>query len=322
MAKRRRSSSDKTPNKLKSSASKFGQIIGKTLEAAVIKLITEYLEEAHDDYELLAPKQGTMQITLPMLGGSTRQIDAAIAPKDSSDPVALIETKWLKDGRHHDDKGAWILQLREIKRRLSTVRATLAILAGYWTDALVLLLVSEGEVTAIKVATDEQVYETLQTPLNDHYGDKTVTLDASKMRESYPEPDKLAEFIIAIRDSGELENIASKWLEFKSVKDGKKVTGADQVRRAIDKILEPLPANPTITKYEITLGISTGNAIHSDFNDYEGLRDFIEGFLSDPTQILEQIQPKKALRQGQSYRKGKSRSKKVKESWSLFELDS
>lgn len=127
-------------------ADKFGQLIGEAFEKAAITLIKDNLSLAHKEYELLEPKKGRSKVKLEMLSGSLRQLDTVIMAKDSDDPVALLETKWLKDARHHNDKGAWILQLREIKKKHATVRGAAAVLAGYWTEGVRVVLMSEGGV--------------------------------------------------------------------------------------------------------------------------------------------------------------------------------
>jgi len=85
----------------KSPASSFGQIIGEVFAEVVIEFIQKYLDEKYADYELLQPEEGKRLIRLEMTGGLPRQMDNVIALKNSSDPVALLETKWLKDGRHY-----------------------------------------------------------------------------------------------------------------------------------------------------------------------------------------------------------------------------
>ncbi len=78
-------------------------------------MLGEYLNEAHSEYEILAPVEGKKLLRLEMLGGTPTQLDTVIAPLHSDDPVALLETKWLKEARHHNDKGAWIMQLKAIR---------------------------------------------------------------------------------------------------------------------------------------------------------------------------------------------------------------
>jgi len=278
-----------------SAASKFGQMIGAAFEEVVIELVAGYIAQEHSEYELLAPEKGRRMVTLEMLGGSLRQLDTVIAAKDSDDPVALLETKWLKDARHHNDKGAWILQLREIKKKYATVRGAIAILAGYWTQGVGVVLMSEGGVKMVLVATDEQVYSTLQGPLDEYLGDDSFILDARIMRASYPRPWDLAGLLVVLESQGKLKEIASSWLEFERGRDdnGNVLTGADRIKQAIDELLTPLPETPRIKGFEIALQIDTGNVVYEQFDDVESALEFIQTHCRNPRVILQRITPRK-----------------------------
>lgn len=281
----------------KSPASLFGQIIGDAFERVVIGLIAAYLAESHPDYELLQPHKGRRKITLDMAGGLKRQMDNVVIPKGSDDPVALLETKWLKDVRHHNDKGAWILQLREVRKKHATIRGAVAILSGYWTEGVGVMLMSEGGIKMVLVATDEQVYSTLQSPLDRFLGADMFTLDAVTMRKSYPRPRDLLKLAILLEESGELDAIAASWLEFDRLRgsDGVVLKGSDLIKAAVDELLAPLPDSPAISRLEIALQIDTGNTIYEEFSDVEDVIEFLTRYWSNPQEILDRIMPKKRL---------------------------
>lgn len=287
MAKRRFAPDDST-----SASSKFGQLIGEAFAEAVLQLVTLYLQEKYPDHEILSPKEGKAIVTLEMLGGSLRQLDTVIAARQSDDPVALLETKWLKDARHHNDKGAWILQLREVKKKYPTVRGAVAILAGYWTSGVGVMLMSEGGVKMVWVASDEEVYGTLQPHVDKYLGNETFVLDAPTMRASYPRPWDLANCASDMKDSGQLAEIASSWLQFsKTSEEGDTVTGEVLITKAIDELLSPLPEKPIITGFQISLQVDTGNVIYQEFQDLEAAIDFIQAHYHDAEAILNQIRP-------------------------------
>lgn len=279
----------------KSPASLFGQIIGDAFERVVLNFIEGYLAENYPDYELLKPQEGKHTITLDMAGGLKRQMDNVVIPKDSDDPVALLETKWLKDARHHNDKGAWILQLREVRKKHATIRGAAAILSGYWTEGVGVMLMSEGGIKMVLVATDEQVYSTLQGPLDELFGADTFTLDAGTMRDSYPRPRDLLKMAIYLEETGKLDAIATSWLEFDRLQgsNGVMLKGSDLIEAAIDKLLAPLPDSPAISRLEIALQIDTGNTIYEEFSDVEDVMEFLTRYWSDPQEILDRITPKK-----------------------------
>jgi hypothetical protein len=271
-------------------------MIGEAFERVVLSFIRQHLQQYHTNYEILAPEEGRQIITLQTFGGTLRRLDTVIVHRDSIEPVALLETKWLKDARHHNDKGAWILQLREIGKQYSTVRGAVAILAGYWTEGVGLMLESNAGVRMILVATDEEVYSTLQQPLNEYLGDETFVLDPGVMRKSYPYPHHLANLLINLMNTNQLDQIAASWMQFPRTAETNNeiVVGGDLVRQAIDELLAPLPLHPKVTSLEIALQIDTGNTIYQRFDDIESAIEFIQTHFSNPEAILRRITPKKS----------------------------
>ena len=279
-------------------ASHIGQMIGEAFESVVIKFIKSYLKKGYPDFVILDPEQGKKLLTLDMPGGIKRQLDTVVAAVDSDDPVALLETKWLKDGRHWNDKGAWILQLREVRRNYPTVRGAAAILAGFWNEGFRILLRNQGGgIDMILVATDEEVYQSIQPHLDTALGNKSFELDAKQIRYRFPESrvEDFDAFLIKFRDSGELYKLAKSWLGFKRNVEStnETVNGKILIQRALDNLLGPLPESPQIRAFEITLEVETGNLIHKSFDDLEDLLDFIQNNAQDPAKIKELISPKK-----------------------------
>ena len=278
-----------------SAASKFGQMIGEHFERAVIALIKDYVDSNYNDYELLEPEQGKQLVTLEMLGGSARQLDTVLSAKESAEPVALLETKWLKDARHHNDKGAWILQLREVKKKHPTIRGAVAVLAGYWTEGVGVALMSEGGIKMVLTATDAEIYSTLQGPLDNFLGDDSFTLDPATMRKRYIRPAELANFIIHLDATGQLESVAQSWLNFLREIDNKQATGGELIKKAIDELLTPFSFTPNVQRFKVSLDIDTGNVIYQEFDNLEDAMDFVTTYAQNPDKILDKITPR-ALR--------------------------
>lgn len=280
-----------TRNSAGSAASKFGQMIGSAFETVVLDAIEAYLQSHHPAYEIV---QAGVLSALDMFGGKSRQVDNVITPVDSDDPVALLETKWLKDGRHHNDKGAWILQLREIRKRYATIRGTAAVLIGFWTGDVVIFLMNEGQVEAVLVASDEQVYETMQPHLDRHLSLNELDpliLDAQQIRNKYARAWDLANFIQWLDGEGKLLPLADSWLQLVHPSQPG-VTGEQKLWQALDTFLDPLPDAPRIAQWEITLQTETGNLIHRKFDDFEEMQDFLLN-RTTPEEIRRQITPKK-----------------------------
>jgi hypothetical protein len=280
-------------------ASRFGQLIGTAFATVVIAYIKDYLRDKHPGYILLEPEQGKQVIRLKMLGGTSRQMDNVIVPVDSREPIALLESKWLKDARHHNDKGAWILQLREVRKKYATLRGAVAVLAGYWTEGVGVMFTSEAGIRMVLVATDEEVYGTLQEPLSRYLeknGLSAFPLIAEEIRVGLPRPWDLANCLEELNATNELISIAQSWLTLPKPQAETLRVGGDFVGAAIDELLKPLPDNPKIERLEIALQIDTGNTIYCEFSDMEQAIEFIQTHFQDPKNILKKITPQKKLR--------------------------
>lgn len=277
---------------IKSPASKFGQMIGDAFASVVDSVVSQHIQKTHPAYELLKADEGKTLVTLEKISGSKLQMDTTVVAKASQEPVALLESKWLKDARHHNDKGAWILQLREVKKRHATIRGLVAVLAGYWTEGVGVVLMSDAEIKMIHVATDEEVYSTLQPLLDEFLGEATFAFDAKEMRESYPRPDDLVRLMLYLQEMGKLDSVAAKWLQFVRKEADQSISGEDRIKRAIDELLSPLPFNPVIQRFEIALQIETGNTIYEEFDDFEKAVEFLQTYFQNPQEILRRIKPK------------------------------
>jgi hypothetical protein len=280
--------------------SRIGQLIGEAFEIAVFRFIKHYLKKDYPDFVILDPEQGKKLLTLDMPGGIKRQLDTVLTFADSGDPIALLETKWLKDGRHWNDKGAWILQLREVRKNYPTIRGAAAVLAGHWNEGVRVLLKNEGGgIDMILVATDDEIYRSLQPHLDQYLGNNTFVLDAKQIRGRFPEQQISAfdDFLMNLRTSGALYKLAKTWLSFdRTLETGEKLKGKHLIQNALNDLLKPFPKNIKATGFEITIQVETGNLIHKTFNDPEELVDFINQTAYDSRRILEIITPKRGKR--------------------------
>lgn len=281
-------------------ASKFGQLIGEAFAEVVFEFIGQYLSTTHAEYLLLEPDQGKKVVRLEMFGGTSRQMDNVIVRTGTPEPVALFETKWLKDARHHNDKGAWILQLREIRKKYPTVRGAIANLAGYWTEGVGVMFETEGRIKMVRVATDEEVYQTLQEPIDRLLLQSSLpsfSWNIIEIRNRLPRAWDLANCLMDLNETGELKQIAWRWLSFERQKaldaNLAPIIGRDLIAQAINQLLRPLPISPGIEKFEIALQIETGNIIYQEFYDIEEAMEFMRLYHQNPQAILDKITPKK-----------------------------
>lgn len=127
------------------------------------------------------------------------------------------------------------------------------------------------------------------------FGRKSFKLDVYQIRKRFPEQyvDIFDDFLISLKESGELDKLAKQWFRFSRVRvDETQTNGKELVEKALDVLLRPMPTNPKINNFEITLEIETGNLINRKFQDLEELLDFITQNADDPKKILDEISPK------------------------------
>ena len=66
--------------------------------------------------------------------GTAYNIDAVIA-NESMQPIILLEFKYLRYKKHNRDKGSWICTAHPaLRRRYTSIRSSIAILAGNWSS--------------------------------------------------------------------------------------------------------------------------------------------------------------------------------------------
>ena len=125
-----------------------------------------------------------------------------------------------------------------------------------------MLLKNEGGgIDMILVATDDEVYKSLQPHLDKALMEDSFQLEAKQIRGRFPAKyvEVFDDFLIKFRDSGELYGLAKTWLNFSRyiVSTDETINGKILIQRALDDLLKPLPANPKVTNFEITFEIET-----------------------------------------------------------------
>ena len=74
--------------------------------------------------------------------GTKYRIDAVIANSDLQ-PLVLLESKYIRYKKHNRDKGSWICHThRSLRNRFHSVRKSVAVLAGGWTQSSVAMIES------------------------------------------------------------------------------------------------------------------------------------------------------------------------------------
>lgn len=85
------------------------------------------------------------------------QIDGRIVDSNNR-PLLAAESKWLKDGRHLNDKGAWINDLpNSLIPANPTIKGIFALLAGPWRDSRTTIRMEAQGMRVVLIDYDEMV---------------------------------------------------------------------------------------------------------------------------------------------------------------------
>ena len=245
----------------KDPASSLGQRIGKFVSKGASAVYAEILKEV-DGYEMGQPAPGKKAIRLLNILGKEKEIDDIITTSDTKHPTVLCESKWLKDQRHLNDKGAWVTLMREVQLANPTVQGLIAILAGPWAS----------EVSAIS-----QRVKVINIPVEDVYS----RLDAEGIyvridteRNIYESPKEVLKKIIH-RVEAELKNYRDY---FKTVGYDLILKHKTQIRSAILAILDN-SKKLAIEEVELILCTTHGNLIYQPATHLTEAKDLLEKYI-------------------------------------------
>lgn len=127
-----------TNKKVTNGGSAIGEAIGANLEMAVQDTIDKFLENyschllRKTGYNPLTRKT-SKKLYLYDEMGNRYDIDGVITD-ESMHPLILLESKYIRYKKHNRDKGSWICNAHTaIRKRYSSIRSSVAVLAGNWS---------------------------------------------------------------------------------------------------------------------------------------------------------------------------------------------
>jgi len=127
--------------------SALGEAIGSAMELALQELL-EQIADKYDSYYLTAgvrkTKAGTKTKKLLLFDnfGNDYNIDGVLAD-EAMRPLILIESKYIRYKKHNRDKGSWVCHAHTaIRRRYHSIRSSIAILAGNWSQSSIAMMES------------------------------------------------------------------------------------------------------------------------------------------------------------------------------------
>lgn len=119
--------------------SALGEAIGSEMEKALNSFLTTLVENLGYHFLSKSPSKnknvGQKKLLMYDKFGTAYNIDAVIA-NESMQPIILIESKYIRYKKHNRDKGSWVCTAHPaIRRRYSSIRSSIAVLAGNWSSS-------------------------------------------------------------------------------------------------------------------------------------------------------------------------------------------
>ena len=240
-------------------ASALGEAVGKVFEAAVLECLKA---EANDrDYSVRPEK---------MVNGTnnTYQIDAVVFDSDNS-PIILIDPKYIRYTKHNRDKVSWLCVAHyNLRKTYPTIRKSIAVLAGRWSEPSKELLRSFG------VEILEVPFEHMVSVLGDH----DIEFDWPERNRDIPGR--------AFDLWQNLENEAKAEIGEELV-EAISADLQESVGRVLDVDLDSLPAR--LSEVEVLLKSDRGEIVLQSFGSVLDAVQAMTALLSDKPDISEFI---------------------------------
>lgn len=238
--------------------SALGEAIGAQMEVA----LNEYLSKLVSKYSCRLISKGqeniktgkTTKLLLYDNFGTAYNIDAVVT-NESTQPLILIEYKYIRYKKHNRDKGSWLCTAHNaVRRRYNSVRSSIAILAGSWSRSSVAMMNSQD--INIFIIPFEVITKLLKKHnIKFDWGEK----DRDVAQESWNKYCKLSE--------KQKQKIAQEMIE--EVKNGIEV--------AIEKTLDN-STKREVEKVTIEVHTNIGEVKRFEFSNIEEALDFLEDF--------------------------------------------
>lgn len=128
-------------------ASALGEAIGKSVESEIQRIIRQIVEPfglfVDIGGERISKRAGKKLLMINDTG-NRYQIDTIVEDKDGN-PLILVESKYIRYKKHNRDKGSWTCVAHyKLRTTYPTVKKSLAVLLGNWSQPSKLLMESFG----------------------------------------------------------------------------------------------------------------------------------------------------------------------------------
>jgi len=170
---------------VKNPGSALGEAIGHLMEEALAQYITPLVLDHSCKLITTGPfNKRTKKYTKLLLTdayGTDYSIDGVII-NERSQPVILLESKYIRYKKHNRDKGSWICHAHgSIRNRYNSVRNCIAILAGSWSKTSLRMMASHN-INIFHIPFENIACILDQHDINFRWGEKErdIALDAWK----------------------------------------------------------------------------------------------------------------------------------------------
>lgn len=161
--------------------SALGEAVGSVIEERIHDILRPCAEAHHCVYITMGrenPKTGKpTKLLLKDNNGNKFDVDAVVATSDLK-PLILVESKYLRYKKHNRDKASWICTAHySLRRKFSSIRKSIAVLAGSWSKTSKQLLQS-WQVDLFEIAFEDIVAALGEYHIRYHWEEKDRDLAA------------------------------------------------------------------------------------------------------------------------------------------------
>ena len=241
--------------------SALGEAVGAQLEIALNKHITQFV----DGFSCHLVSRGrenkitgkAKKLLLYDQFGIAYNIDAVIT-NESMQPLILLEYKYIRYKKHNRDKGSWLCTAHNaIRRRYTSIRSSIAILAGNWSGTS-LAMMKSNEINLFVIPFEHIVKLLREHDIVFDWGEK----DRDTAKDSWEKYEQLSVL--------EKQSIANKMVTL--VKQ--------ELENLIEKILDDQAPRQT-KKVIVEIHSNIGEIRYFEFSDTQSAIEFLEDFSID-----------------------------------------
>ena len=238
-------------------ASALGEAVGKVFEAAVLESLRAEVDARGCSIRPERMVNGT---------NNTYQIDAVVFDDDDN-PIILIDPKYIRYTKHNRDKVSWLCVAHyNLRKTYPTIRKSIAVLAGRWSEPSKELLRSFG-VEILEVPFEHMVGTLLEHDVDFDWPEKNRDIPR-KAFDVWQDLDEGARTRVGI----DLVEMISADLQ-------------DSVGRVLDVDVDSLPAR--LTEVEVLLKSDRGEIVLQSFGSVVDAVQAMTALLSDKPDISE-----------------------------------